>query len=119
MFSPSGTLIASAGNDSAAKIWDRHGKFLASCRGHIGPVYRLAWAPDSRMLVTATQDSTIKLWNPKVMIFMTLLRDNDLQNGAMIMDLPGHGGSVFAIDWAPRGSLVACGGADRMLKLFA
>ena len=69
MFSPSGTLISSAGNDSAAKIWDRNGKFLASCRGHIGPVYPLAWVPDFRMHVTASQDSTIKLWIPKAMIF--------------------------------------------------
>jgi WD40 repeat protein len=37
----------------------------------------------------------------------------------MISDLPGHAGSVFAVDWAPNGEVVASGGADKMLKLYA
>ena len=35
-------------------------------RGHAGPVYRLTWAGDSRLLVTASEDSTMKLWDAKV-----------------------------------------------------
>jgi ribosome assembly protein 4 len=43
-------------------VWDgRTGKFVATLRGHVGPVYRLAWSADSRMLVSASKDSTLKV----------------------------------------------------------
>jgi len=37
------------------------GKFVATLRGHVGPVYRLAWSADSRMLVSASKDATVKV----------------------------------------------------------
>lgn len=48
-------------------MWDgRTGKFVATLRGHIGAVYRLTWSADSRLLVSASKDSTVKVrlhWN--------------------------------------------------------
>eukprot|EP00051_Salpingoeca_urceolata_P001605 m.42356 g.42356 ORF g.42356 m.42356 type:complete len:79 (+) comp11535_c0_seq4:1574-1810(+) len=40
------------------------------------------------------------------------------QTSKMLEDLPGHEGSVFAVDWAPNGDMVASGGADKKLKLW-
>ena len=37
------------------------GKFVATLRGHVGPVYRLAWSADSRMVVSASKDHTVKV----------------------------------------------------------
>ena len=37
------------------------GKFVATLRGHVGPVYRLTWSADSRMVVSASKDSTVKV----------------------------------------------------------
>jgi WD40 repeat protein len=37
------------------------GKFVATLRGHVGAVYRLAWSADSRMLVSASKDATVKV----------------------------------------------------------
>jgi ribosome assembly protein 4 len=56
------------------------------------------------MLITASEDSTLKLWSMKTY--------------KMVVELPGHSGSVFAVDWAPNGATVASGGADKMLKLW-
>lgn len=36
-------------------------RFIASLRGHVGAVYRLAWSADSRMLVSASKDTTLKV----------------------------------------------------------
>lgn len=37
------------------------GKFIATLRGHVAPVYRLAWSADSRMVVSASKDHTVKV----------------------------------------------------------
>ena len=36
-------------------------RFVATLRGHVGAVYRLAWSADSRLLVSASKDSTLKV----------------------------------------------------------
>jgi len=77
---------------------------MGTLRGHVGAVYRVTWGPDSRMLISASEDSTLKLWS--------------LKTYKMIKELPGHRGSVFAADWAPNGATVASGGADKLLKLW-
>lgn len=44
------------------RIWEgRTGKFVATLRGHVGAVYRLAWSADGRMLISASKDSTLKV----------------------------------------------------------
>ncbi len=49
------------------KLWDgRTGRFVSTLVGHVGAVYMVAWAPDSRLLVSASKDSTLKLWEVRV-----------------------------------------------------
>ena len=44
------------------RIWEgKTGKFVATLRGHVGAVYRLAWSADGRMLISASKDSTLKV----------------------------------------------------------
>ena len=73
-------------------------------RGHVGAVYQLAWAADSRLLASGSKDSTVKVWN---------VRSNKMKE-----DLPGHSDEVFALDWSPSGSGAATGGKDRVLKIW-
>ena len=40
------------------------GKFVATLLGHVGAVYRLAWSADSRLLISASKNSTFKVWCP-------------------------------------------------------
>ena len=54
--------MASAAWDNSVRIWEgRTGKFVATLRGHVGAVYRLAWSADGRMLISASKDSTLKV----------------------------------------------------------
>ena len=62
VFSPDGKWAASAAWDNSVRLWEgRTGKFVATLRGHIGAVYRLAWSADSRLLVSASKDTTLKV----------------------------------------------------------
>ena len=36
-------------------------RYVSTLRGHIAPVYRLTWSADSRLLVSASKDSTVKV----------------------------------------------------------
>ncbi|MCU0780826.1 MAG: serine/threonine protein kinase [Akkermansiaceae bacterium] len=61
---PGGTLLASGGADSAAKIWDAAtGRLLNTLHGHGGPVRHVAWSPDGSRLVTGGSDATVRLWD--------------------------------------------------------
>ena len=42
------------------------GKFIATLRGHVGAgsVYRFAWSAEGRMLISASKESTLKVWYP-------------------------------------------------------
>lgn len=54
------------------------------------------------MLVSASKDSTVKLW--------------DVKTHKLKSELPGHADEVFAIDWS--GDKVASGSKDRLLKMY-
>src|SRR5581483_11711236 len=60
-FSPDGELLASGGD--AVQVWTTNGWRLRSkLEGHAESVKGLAWAPDSKMFVTASDDSTLLVW---------------------------------------------------------
>ena len=65
---------------------------------------QVAWSADSRLAVSGSKDSTLKLW--------------DMRTKKLLVDLSGHADEVFTVDWSPNGERVASGGKDRILKLW-
>lgn len=73
-------------------------------RAHVGRVYQVAWSADSRLLVSGSKDTTLKVW--------------DMKRKKLMFDLPGHADEVYAVDWSPDGEKVASGGKDRRLRIW-
>lgn len=112
-FSPNGYWLATASFDKTVKLFDaKTGKFVCTLgkgRGkytgsHMGPVYRVAWSPDSRKVVSASSDTTLKVW--------------DITLQKLINDLPGHEDEIYGVEWCPTGAPVASGGKDQKVKLW-
>lgn len=79
--------------------------FVANLRNHVSPVYQVTFSGDSRMLLSASKDSTVKLW--------------DMKTKKLKADLPGHADEVFTVDWCPVGeSRAMSGGKDRCIKFW-
>ncbi|XP_039763631.1 transcription initiation factor TFIID subunit 5 [Pararge aegeria] len=79
-----------------------------TCRtlfGHSGPVYKVAFDPFKTMLLSCSEDSTIRLWS--------------LQCWTCIVVYRGHVWPVWDARWSPHGHYFASGGHDRIARLWA
>ena len=63
-FSPDGTQIVSAGDDTTIKIWDSTtGELIRTLQGHTKPINALAISPGGTLIVSTSDDTKIKIWD--------------------------------------------------------
>jgi len=72
--------------------------------GHIGDVYHVEYSPDGRLLVTAGQDMTARIWHAST--------------GALLRTYRGHEGDVDFATFSPDGRRLATCGNDGTVRLW-
>ncbi len=113
-YSHDGTLLATAGWDGTARLWDAVSGEMLFNLAHAGRVWDVDFSLDDRYLATAVEDNTARVWR--------------VADGAEVLTLTGHeeawplGGffpGVTRLAFSPtQAELVATAGSDGMVHLW-
>ncbi|KAJ5979902.1 hypothetical protein N7481_007200 [Penicillium waksmanii] len=77
---------------------------LQTLEGHTGPVLLISWSHDGSRLASASQDKTVKIWDPAT--------------GQCTSVFEGHSGSILSISWSHDGSRIASASQDKTVRIW-
>jgi TIR domain/WD domain, G-beta repeat len=101
-FSPDGLLLATAGDDWVARLWDVTSGQVRAQISHDAPVGDLAFSPDGRLLATGSYDT--RLW--------------EVASGRELARVGPHGSSAVGVAFSPDGRLLATASHDGTARLW-
>ncbi|NBS31290.1 MAG: hypothetical protein EBS83_00335 [Planctomycetia bacterium] len=103
--SPDGSLLATAGYDTAVKVWRvADGSLHWENTVHNGAVFDLAWHPSGGLLASASADETVKLWRAA--------------DGLRLDTLSQPQAEVYRVLFSPTGDRVLAAGRDKRIHVW-
>ena len=120
-FAPNGKSVATGGYDKLVMIWnpdevkpvdigsrlDRKPDAKVNyvrMAGHDGPVRSVTYSPNGQLVLSSSEDNTVRVW--------------DAAAGESVRALRGHGRAVRACAFSPNGEWVLSGGDDESVRVW-
>jgi WD40 repeat protein/serine/threonine protein kinase len=122
-FSPDGKKVATGGYDKLVMIWkpeevqavdikarlehrDNNDAAVKAIRlaGHDGPVRSVTFSPKGQLVLSSSEDNTVRVW--------------DAAGGKAVQALRGHGRAVRTSTFSPDGQFVLSGGDDESVRVW-
>lgn len=103
-FSHSGSFIASADQTGIVKYFQPNMNNLKAWNAHREAIRGLSFSPDDAKFVTASDDSTVRLW--------------DFEESREERVFTGHNWDVKCVDWHPTKGLLVSGSKDNLIKFW-
>jgi WD40 repeat protein len=105
LFSPNGSMLATAGSDGTVRLWDPQTfREVATLRRHDDRVGVLAFSPDGRKLASGGRDKLVWIW--------------DVDSHKPLRKLTGHTDKIWALAFSPDGRQLLSGGRDGTLRFW-
>jgi WD40 repeat protein len=140
-FGPDGAVVATAGGDSTARLFDARTGEMLQVLGLGGPVTSVAFSADGEQLLTASEDGTARTWSAETGArLVTYQHDGPVQgasfgpddrvltwgrdgtarvwNGTTQALVLRHGGPVLDATFSPDGSRILTASEDLTARLF-
>ena len=102
--SKNGDVIISAGFDKDILVYDAELNVKLRMTGHKRAVYDVNFSEYQKVVVSASSDRTVRIWN--------------LKNGACLNVFEGHLAACLKADFIFLGTFLATSGADGLIKLW-
>ncbi|MCZ7539981.1 MAG: WD40 repeat domain-containing protein [Anaerolineae bacterium] len=103
-FSPTGTQVASAGDDGTARVWDIESGTELLTMQHPDYVNSVAYHPHEALLASACDDGFVRVW--------------DAASGVETLAVQAHDGYVYSVAFSPDGARLASSSSDTLAKVW-
>lgn len=120
-----------AAADNIVKIWSpATGELIRNMTGHTKGLSDIAWSPDSVYLASASDDTTVRIWDVDSVRLRTLCISS-IQLVNRSLDIPdccakglstktckGHTSFVFCLNYNTAGTQLVSGGCDGDIRIW-